>query len=380
MEPEVKFLEPSQPASVEPVVTAPSVLPDELTSSLSFFSLSDIHDLIQRLCASISPSSSFPELSACYERLVACEKELRVRLPADELVLPPFQTLQTIRRSLKLRIQDMFPGPHRYELGRTLHNTRCGKLKIGQHKYSGRPVAIKVSDLARVEGHENPAEEARLLRGLSRFPHPNVISLLDEFQCQETRGNRTRSLHYMVTELCTGGDLFSVAMETGVDMAGAQALFRQLMQGVRHLHSRRIAHLDLSVENCVLDAQGVLKIIDFGLAREVPLDSPPLQGRVGKLHYMAPEVFAGVPYDGMAADIYSCGIILFVLLARGYPYEDVTDNNGRRLRKGFIRQLLAVQGLEDRVPFLASELISAMTGLPHERLTAEQVLQHPWLK
>ena len=159
-------------------------------------------------------------------------------------------------------------------------------------------------------------EECRILETLV---HENIIRIKNY-----GFGIRDESLSYFVfMELASGGELFDKVKQKGGALPEdeARGYARQLLAGVAHCHSRRVAHLDIKLENVVLTSSGVIKIIDFGLSHVYNANadgtadrSEPLTGYVGTRSYMAPEVLScncddydGDGYDGFAADVWSTG-------------------------------------------------------------------------
>ncbi len=150
------------------------------------------------------------------------------------------------------------------------------------------------------------------------YPHPRLPS--------------TPFLHpqiFIVLELITGGELFDkIVAEGRFDEPTARFYFRQLLKGVKYCHGQGVCHRDLKPENLLLDANGLLKISDFGLSA-LYTGSAEDEGRATLLHttcgtpnYVAPEVLADKGYDGRAADVWSCGVILYVLLAGFLPFDE----------------------------------------------------------
>ncbi|DAZ93235.1 TPA: hypothetical protein N0F65_003051 [Lagenidium giganteum] len=125
---------------------------------------------------------------------------------------------------------------------------------------------------------------------------------------------------WLVMEYCTGGDLLGIMASRGqphLEESYALQLFGQIARGVRFLHQRGIAHRDVSLENVVVH-EGVCKLTDFGLATD---NTGQCANRAGKDYYMAPEIVAGqTPYDGKRADLWSLGILLFVMLTGSPPF------------------------------------------------------------
>ncbi|KAD7477970.1 hypothetical protein E3N88_01106 [Mikania micrantha] len=147
--------------------------------------------------------------------------------------------------------------------------------------------------------------------------HPNVVRLY------EVMGSKTKI--YMVFEFVTGGDLFDKIVELGrMRENEARKYFQQLINAVDCCHSRGVYHRDLKPENLLLDASGNLKVSDFAmsaLSRQVR-DDGLLNTTCGSPNYVAPEVLKNRGYDGAAADLWSCGVILYALLAGFLPFDD----------------------------------------------------------
>ncbi|KAJ1493457.1 kinase-like domain-containing protein [Baffinella frigidus] len=229
-----------------------------------------------------------------------------------------------------------------YELGRVIDQGSNGKVMEGRDRRSGERVAIKQVEIgASGEGEEQ-------MEIWLQVQHENVVRLLDFY----------KSPHhlYFVMELAAGRDLFYGVMEHcreregagGFSEGDAADLTRQLMQALRFLHLRRIVHCDLKPDNILLhhdsddnlcesrpdnillhhDADGKLrlKLADWGYAQVVP-PGKRLHRILGTGSYMAPEVLREVGYDEKA-DLWSAGVILFVLLCGFPPYEAVYASDG----------------------------------------------------
>ncbi|KAJ7560029.1 hypothetical protein O6H91_04G111200 [Diphasiastrum complanatum] len=147
--------------------------------------------------------------------------------------------------------------------------------------------------------------------------HPNIIQIC------EVMGSKKKI--YIVLELVTGGELFDkIATQGRLKEEEARKYFQQLINGVDFCHSRGVYHRDLKPENLLLDANGILKISDFGmsaLSQQLKADGL-LHTTCGTPNYVAPEVLNNKGYDGATADTWSCGVILFVLMAGYLPFDD----------------------------------------------------------
>ncbi|GLE01456.1 hypothetical protein PINS_up010286 [Pythium insidiosum] len=186
----------------------------------------------------------------------------------------------------------------------------------------------------------------------------------------------------MVMEYCEGGDLFSVldrSANNRMEEAVAMRYFRQVIEGVQFLHDNGVAHRDLSLENVLLK-NDVCKICDFGLATEA---NRVCRGeRVGKAYYMAPEIVEGADYDPMAADMWSLGIMLFIMLTGSplVPLASRSDKAFLALESFGVVKILEVWGVASS---LSAPILDLLEGLlqinPAKRLSIRDVVEHPAL-
>ncbi|XP_048438820.1 CBL-interacting protein kinase 32-like [Pyrus x bretschneideri] len=137
----------------------------------------------------------------------------------------------------------------------------------------------------------------------------------------EVMGSETKI--FIDMEFVTGGELFDKIVNNGrMREDEARRYFQQLINAVDYCHSRGVYHRDLKPENLLLDACGNLKVSDFGLSALSQQDDGLIHTTCGTPNYVAPEVLKGGGYDGATADLWSCGVILFVLLAGYLPFDD----------------------------------------------------------
>ncbi|TMW66403.1 hypothetical protein Poli38472_004168 [Pythium oligandrum] len=245
-----------------------------------------------------------------------------------------------------------------------------GTVRVGISKQTGKKVAIKTIPKAKVSRPETMRREINILRTLD---HPNIIKLFDVFEGQ-------RHLH-LVTELCTGGELFDRIIARGhYSENDAAILVRKIVDAVKHCHDRDICHRDLKPENFLFETpaeDAELKVIDFGLSRmDDGLSAGVMTTRVGTPYYIAPEVL-GRHYD-KSCDLWSIGVITYILLC-GYPpfYGDTDPEIFASVRAG--RYDFDSPEWAD-VSAEAKDLISKLLLVDaSKRLTSEQVLKHPWL-
>ncbi|KAL1213287.1 CBL-interacting serine/threonine-protein kinase 15 [Cardamine amara subsp. amara] len=204
----------------------------------------------------------------------------------------------------------------RYEVGRLLGQGTFAKVYHARNLKTADSVAIKVIDkesILKVGMTEQIKREISVMRLLR---HPNIVELHEVMA--------TKSKIYFVMEHVKGGELFNKVSTGKVREDVARKYFQQLVRAVDYCHSRGVCHRDLKPENLLLDEQGNLKVSDFGLSALA--DSRRQDGLLhttcGTPAYVAPEVISRKGYDGFKADVWSCGVILFVLLAGYLPFRD----------------------------------------------------------
>jgi serine/threonine protein kinase len=274
-----------------------------------------------------------------------------------------------------------------FELDEELRSSIYGSVRLGRslqlsremanlYERTGEFVAIKASNwedvLNRVHT-EDPLKEVQAMQYLVEPGHQHVLDLI-------TCGRDDRNL-YVVTPFCDGGELFStVKSSDGLPESEACILFHQILEGTAYLHSLNVAHRDISLENVLLHQDSCL-VMDFGMAVRLPDNgvTRPL-GRCGKPNYMAPEILKNrESLDARSSDVWSLGILLFILLS-GIPPVEVamaSDPRFRYIAAGHLRQLVRQWRLG--ISPLAQDLLFVMLKADwRDRPTTEELLAHPW--
>ncbi|XP_020272426.1 CBL-interacting protein kinase 8 [Asparagus officinalis] len=204
----------------------------------------------------------------------------------------------------------------KYEVGRTIGEGTFAKVKFAQNTETGESVAMKVLDRATIIKHKMVDQIKREISIMKLVRHPHVVRL------HEVLASRTKI--YIILEFITGGELFDKIVKHGkLSETDSRRYFQQLIDGVEYCHTKGVYHRDLKPENLLLDSQGNLKISDFGLSALPAQGVRLLRTTCGTPNYVAPEVLSHKGYDGAIADIWSCGIILYVLMAGYLPFDDV---------------------------------------------------------
>ncbi|XP_068480242.1 CBL-interacting serine/threonine-protein kinase 9-like isoform X1 [Phaseolus vulgaris] len=217
--------------------------------------------------------------------------------------------------SVKVAKDGMVVG--KYELGKTIGEGSFAKVKLARNVKSGNKVAIKILDRKHVLRHNMMEQLQREISTMKLINHPNVAKIF------EVMASKTKI--YIVLELLDGGELFDkIAAKGRLKEDEARTYFQQLINAVDYCHSRGVYHRDLKPENLLLDSNSVLKVSDFGLSTYSQKDDELLHTACGTPHYVAPEVIHNRGYAGSTSDIWSCGVILFVLMAGFLPFDGPT--------------------------------------------------------
>ncbi|CAL5411705.1 unnamed protein product [Camellia sinensis] len=258
----------------------------------------------------------------------------------------------------------------RYELGRTLGEGTFAKVKFARNIETGENVAIKILDKEKILKHKMIAQIKREISTMKLIRHPNVIRIY------EVMASKTKI--YIVLELVTGGELFDkIASKGRLKEDEARKYFQQLINAVDYCHSRGVFHRDLKPENLLLDANEVLKVSDFGLSalpQQVREDGL-LHTTCGTPNYVAPEVINNKGYDGAKADLWSCGVILFVLMAGYLPFEE--SNLMALYKKIFKAEFTCPPWFSSSAKKLVKRILDPN---PMTRITIAEVIENEWFK
>lgn len=203
----------------------------------------------------------------------------------------------------------------KYEVGRTIGEGTFAKVKFARNTETGENVAIKVLAKSTILKHRMVEQIKREISIMKIVRHPCIVRL------HEVLASQTKI--YIIQEFVTGGELFDKIVHLGrLSEDEARRYFQQLIDAIAHCHSKGVYHRDLKPENLLLDFQENLKISDFGLSALPQQGVELLYTTCGTPNYVAPEVLSNRGYDGAAADVWSCGIILYVLMAGYLPFEE----------------------------------------------------------
>ncbi|KAJ8272248.1 hypothetical protein COCON_G00111070 [Conger conger] len=264
-----------------------------------------------------------------------------------------------------------------YEIGEELGSGQFAIVKRCREKSSGLEYAAKFIKKRQSRASRRGVSREEIQREvevLQQVQHPNIVRLHDVYE--------SRTDVVLILELVSGGELFDfLAQKESLCEQEATEFIEQILDGVHYLHTRKIAHFDLKPENIMLldksHSLPRIKIIDFGLAHRIQ-EGTEFKNIFGTPEFVAPEIVNYEPL-GLAADMWSIGVITYILLsgaspflgdtkqetlanisAMNYEFDEEFFSHTSELAKSFIRQLL-----EKDV---------------RKRLTIQDALNHPWIK
>ncbi|KAL3331645.1 hypothetical protein AABB24_032315 [Solanum stoloniferum] len=257
----------------------------------------------------------------------------------------------------------------KYELGRLLGHGTFAKVYHARNVQNGKSVAMKVVGKEKVIKVGMMDQIKREISVMKMVKNPNIVEL------HEVMASKTKI--YFAMEFVKGGELFAKIAKGKLREDVARGYFQQLISAIDFCHSRGVFHRDLKPENLLLDEEGNLKVTDFGLSAftEHLRQDGLLHTTCGTPAYVAPEVIGKKGYDGSKADIWSCGVILYVLLAGFLPFQD--DNIMAMYKKIY-------RGDFKCPPWFSSEARRLITKMldpnPNSRITTSKIMDSSWFK
>lgn len=271
----------------------------------------------------------------------------------------------------------------KYIIKELLGTGAFSEVRLCEHRETGQAFAVKIIDKKALKGKEDSLEnEIRVLKRFSAkrqendpdrtwFTHPNIVQLFETYE--------DKSKVYLIMELVTGGELFDRIVEKGsYTEKDASYLIRQVLEAVDYMHEQGVVHRDLKPENLLYynpAEDSKIMISDFGLSKME--DSGFMATACGTPGYVAPEVLAQKPY-GKAVDVWSIGVISYILLC-GYPpfYDENDANLFAQILKG---EFEFDSPYWDEISESAKDFIrNLMCVNVEKRFTCKQALAHPWI-
>ena len=242
-----------------------------------------------------------------------------------------------------------------------------GKVKLAIFIPTKEKVAVKIIEKSKLKEKDDLIRLEREFEMLAQFNHPNLIMVTEIFESQNS--------YYTVMDYCGGGELFDyIVKKKFLPEDESSFFFYQLINGLEYIHSLGIVHRDLKPENLLLTNDHILKIIDFGLSNYFkPEKDDLLYTPCGSPCYASPEMVTGNNYDGIKIDIWSSGVILFVMLCGYLPFVDKTNE------KMFHKIAECKVEYPNYLSDIAVDLLKKiLVPNPNERISIENIKKHPF--
>ncbi|PTB76631.1 protein kinase [Trichoderma longibrachiatum ATCC 18648] len=263
-------------------------------------------------------------------------------------------------------------------LGKTIGAGSMGKVKLARKEDGSEQVACKIIPRGSTDdGHQSRAEKERADQSkeirtareaaiVTLLHHPHICGMRDVV--------RTNYHWYMLFEYVNGGQMLDYIISHGkLKEKQARKFSRQIASALDYCHRNSIVHRDLKIENILISKTGDIKIIDFGLSN---LFSPRghLKTFCGSLYFAAPELLQARAYTGPEVDVWSFGIVLYVLVCGKVPFDDQSmPALHAKIKKGLV----------DYPSWLSTECKHLMSRMlvtdPKQRATMQEVMNHPWM-
>lgn len=257
-----------------------------------------------------------------------------------------------------------------YALGAVVGQGGFCQVRVGTHALTGARVAVKVIDKGALVGPNDRRRVGREVRVLKRLACGAIIRLFDVVTAPANI--------FVVMEYADGGSLLDHVRHAGkLAEPAACRLIQQLLAGVSFCHQHGVIHRDVKLENALLDRDGNIKLIDFGLAALVPSLTTLLRVHCGSPSYAAPEIVARKPYLGPPVDLWSLGVVLFACVAGFLPFHAPPGAKNELSSKILKGTFSIPEGLS---PDLGDLLKRILVVDPAKRADAEAIRQHKWMR
>ena len=253
-----------------------------------------------------------------------------------------------------------------FKMGKKLGEGRFSTVKLGTHSLTGQPVAIKILDktkIAKLEDKERINKEIKIMKKINHFNITKLYTIIE-----------TKYIIYLIQEYVQGKELNDYLYNKGkLTEPEACKIFHQIISGLSYLHYIGIAHRDFKPENILLTNDNkILKIIDFGLGNMYKKGQL-LKTGCGSPCYIPPEMIKEEGYDGAKSDIWSAGIILYLMLCGHLPFYE--EDNQLMYDKIIAGQYTIPQSLSEDAKDIIKKILEVD---PKKRLNFEEIKEHPW--
>ena len=252
-----------------------------------------------------------------------------------------------------------------YKIGRIIGRGAFGKVNLALHILSGYLVAMKSFNKNKLQiPLYKIKNEIKIMQKLRN--NKNIVKLLEFFENEK--------YYFIIMENVIGGNLFTSINKMGyLPESLAKNIFKQLIETVKYIHSKGIVHRDIKPDNILLNLNNEIKLCDFGVSKEIKKGIL-IKDICGTPAFIAPEILMKKPYDPYMTDVWSCGIVLYLMITGIFPfngYNEIQLNNN------------ILSGKFNKVNNVSNELMDLINKIlelnPNKRIIIDEILKHPWL-
>ena len=268
----------------------------------------------------------------------------------------------------------------RYKLIKDIGSGGFATIVLARDLNNNKDVVIKKIEKSSIENINDKIHLIRELCILKKITESYTLNNIEEIEkkiislieiCQDNK------FYYIVQEYCKYGDMVNYLNdENNISKEDAACYFYQLIKGVDYIHSLGIVHRDLKPENLLLTADYRLKICDFGISNFFNQKSILSESFLGTPSYTSPETLEEKKYDVIKNDVYSCGIILYILMYRAYPFEwqnELNDSFSKNNINSYIKNVKSLNYLEEPDAEIKDLLNGMLNYDPNSRFSIEDI-------
>ena len=254
-----------------------------------------------------------------------------------------------------------------YKFGRLIGKGAFGKVNLGLHILSGKIVAIKSFNKKKLKDENSKKKIYNEINLMKNLKHNSIVKILETIE--------TQNYILIIMENVSGGDLLTyVKKRTKLNEKTSKFIYKQLITSLQYIHSKKIIHRDIKLDNILIDLNNNIKLCDFGVGKIYNNINDKFTDQCGTPAYIAPEILLNKSYNGPPVDIWSSGVVLYAMLSGTVPFK---SNNIKDLHN------IIINGSYKKIDFVSNDANNLIQKLlqvnPQKRICIQEILNHPWI-